>query len=55
MRTIKYTVWAAGDPNSIMRMYGIVEAAYRINKVWSDSGISVKIDVSTYWQDILRR
>ncbi len=51
IHTIKYTVWAAGDPNSVMRMYGIVEAAYRINKIWSDNGINVKINVDTYWQD----
>lgn len=48
---VKYTVWAAGDPNSVMRMYGIIEGAAKINKIWSENGINVRITVSTYWQD----
>ena len=51
VRTIKYTVWAAGDPNSVMRMYGIVEGAEKINSIWSEEGINVKITVDKYWQD----
>lgn len=49
VNTVKYTVWSGGDPNSVMRIYGIVEAAERINKIWSDRGINVKIEVSTYY------
>ena len=48
---VKYTVWAAGDPNSVMRMYGIVEAAKKINQIWKGSGVNVEIVVDTYWQD----
>ncbi len=51
VKEVKYTVWAAGDPNSVMRMYGIIEGAAKINKIWSENGINVKITVSTYWQD----
>lgn len=47
--TVKYTVWSGGDPNSVMRIYGIVEAAERINKIWSDNGINVRIEISTYY------
>ena len=46
---VKFTVWAAGDPNSVMRIYGIYEAAHRINKIWADNGINVKITVNKYW------
>lgn len=49
--TVRYTVWAAGDPNSVMRMYGIVEAAAEINRIWEASGIGVRITIDTYWQD----
>jgi len=48
---IKYTVWAAGDPNSVMRMYGIVEGAEKINAIWSEEGINVEVTVEKYWQD----
>ncbi|RLF66266.1 MAG: ABC transporter substrate-binding protein [Thermoplasmata archaeon] len=49
--TIKYTVWAAGDPNSIMRIYGVVEGAHRINKIFEDNNINVKITIEHYWED----
>jgi len=48
---ITYTVWAAGDPNAVMRMYGIIEGAEKINKIWEEKGINVKITINTYWQD----
>jgi len=48
--TVKFKVQAAGDPNSVMRMYGIVEAAYRINGIWQENGINVKIEITTDWQ-----
>ncbi|MEB3806554.1 MAG: extracellular solute-binding protein [Desulfurococcales archaeon] len=47
---VHYTVQAAGDPNSVMRMYGIVEAAHRINDVWSKNGINVEVRVDTNWE-----
>jgi len=50
VETVKFKVQAAGDPNSVMRMYGIVEAANRINKIWQDNGINVKIEVETDWE-----
>jgi len=49
--TIKYTVWGAGDPNSIMRVYGIIEAANRINKIFEENNINVKITVDKHWED----
>ncbi len=52
---IHFSVQAAGDPNSVMRMYGIVEAANRINKVWADNGINVKITVDTYWESDFKK
>ena len=48
--TVRFSVMAAGDPNSVMRMYGLVEAASRINKIWSQHGISVRIQVDTNWE-----
>ncbi|MCE4621647.1 MAG: ABC transporter substrate-binding protein, partial [Desulfurococcales archaeon] len=47
---VKYSVMAAGDPNSVMRMYGIVEAAEDINDIWAANGINVKITITTYWE-----
>ncbi len=47
---VKYSVMAAGDPNSVMRMYGIVEAAADINRIWSENGINVKITIETIWE-----
>jgi inositol-phosphate transport system substrate-binding protein len=52
---LTYTVWAAGDPNSVMRMYGIVEAANKINNIWEQNNINVHITVNTYWQDSFQR
>ncbi|ADG12699.1 extracellular solute-binding protein family 1 [Methanocaldococcus infernus ME] len=49
IKVVKFSVWGAGDPNSVMRVYGIVEAANRINKIWEDNGIDVKIKVDTYY------
>ncbi len=50
IKEVKYTVWSGGDPNSVMRIYGIVEAAARINKIWSDNGINVKITIDTRYE-----
>ncbi len=47
---VTYSVWAAGDPNSIMRVLGIVEAANRINKIWSDNNVNVKIKIDTRFE-----
>ncbi|AEH50881.1 ABC transporter substrate-binding protein [Pseudothermotoga thermarum] len=42
---VRYSVWSSGDPNSVMRVLGIVEAARRINSIWSKNGINVKITI----------
>ena len=47
---VKYTVWGAGDPNSIMRVYAIVEAAHRLNKILEKHGIDLKIRVETRYE-----
>ena len=48
---VRYSVWSGGDPNSVMRVYGIVEAAARIMKMWGENGINVRISVDTnYYQ-----
>ena len=47
---VKYTVWSGGDPNSVMRVYAIVEAAARINKIWSDNGVNVVIEITTRYE-----
>ncbi|AMM53127.1 ABC transporter substrate-binding protein [Pyrococcus kukulkanii] len=44
---VKFAAWGSGDPNSVMRVYGIVDAAYKINKIWEQNGIKVKITVTT--------
>ena len=43
----RLTVWGAGDPNSVMRVYAVVEAANRLNKLFKDNGVDFKITVST--------
>ena len=43
---VKFSAWGSGDPNSVMRVYGIVEAARRINRVWEENGIKVKIVIT---------
>ena len=43
VHTVKYTVWGAGDPNSVMRTLGVVEAAYRLNKILRENGVDLKI------------
>ncbi|NPA98420.1 MAG: extracellular solute-binding protein [Crenarchaeota archaeon] len=47
VKTVQFSVWSGGDPNSVMRIYGIVEAAYRINNIWKQNNINVEIKVST--------
>jgi len=46
VKEVKFSAWGSGDPNSVMRVYGIVEAARRINKIWADNGINVKIVIT---------
>lgn len=41
----KYTVWGAGDPNSVLRTLAVVEAAYRLNKILEKHGVDFKITV----------
>ncbi|MDK2853859.1 MAG: inositol-phosphate transport system substrate-binding protein [Thermococcaceae archaeon] len=43
---VKFSAWGSGDPNSVMRVYGIVEAARRINKVWEENEVNVKITIT---------
>ncbi len=43
IKEAKFTVWSAGDPNSVLRTYAIVEAAYRLNKILEKNGIDFKI------------
>lgn len=47
IKEVKYTVWSGGDPNSVMRVYGIVEAAERIMETWKENGIDVEIKIKT--------
>ena len=47
VKEVTFTVWGAGDPNSVMRVYAIVEAAYRANKVLEQNGVDLKINVKT--------
>lgn len=42
---VRYAVWGTGDPNSVLRVLGIVEAARRINDIWSKNKINVKITI----------
>ncbi|RLF89643.1 ABC transporter substrate-binding protein [Thermococci archaeon] len=44
---VKFAAWGSGDPNSVIRVYGIVDAAYKINKIWEQNGIKVNITVTT--------
>ena len=46
VKEVKFSAWGSGDPNSVMRVYGIVEAARRINKIWADNGINVKVVIT---------
>ncbi len=50
IKEVKFTVWGAGDPNSVLRVYAITEAAYRINKVLEEHGVPLKIVVSERFQ-----
>nr|WP_228546739.1 extracellular solute-binding protein [Hyperthermus butylicus] len=43
VKEVKFTVWGAGDPNSVLRTLAIVEAAYRLNKILEEKGIDFKI------------
>ncbi|AEH25327.1 extracellular solute-binding protein [Pyrococcus yayanosii] len=43
---VKFSAWGSGDPNSVMRVYGIVEAARRINRIWEENGINVRIVIT---------
>ncbi len=52
---VRYSVMAAGDPNSVMRMYGIVEAANRINKIWEENGVGVTIVIDTIWESDFKK
>lgn len=40
---VRFSVWSGGDPNSVMRVLGIVEAAHRINKIWEENGLDIRI------------
>ncbi len=55
IHTVKFTVWATGDPNSVMRMYGLYQAAYDINKIWEKNGINVKIVMDKHWESSFKK
>jgi inositol-phosphate transport system substrate-binding protein len=44
---VEFRVASAGDPNSVMRVYAISEAAYRLNKIVESKGIDFKIVIKT--------
>ncbi|GAB6147982.1 extracellular solute-binding protein [Stetteria hydrogenophila] len=46
---VVYKVQATGDPNSVLRMWGIVEAAEDINDIWASNGINVRIKIERDW------
>ncbi len=46
IREVKYTVWGVGDPNSVLRSLAVVEAAYRLNKLFQENGVDFKITVA---------
>jgi len=43
---VKFSAWGSGDPNSVMRVHGIVEAARRINKVWEGNDVNVRVIIT---------
>ncbi len=45
VKEVTYKVHGAGDPNSIMRVYGVVEAAARLNKILEENGMDLRINV----------
>ena len=45
IKEARFTVWGVGDPNSVLRAYAVVEAAYRLNKILEKKGIDFKITV----------
>ena len=47
---VKYTVWGVGDPNSILRAYAVVEAAYRLNRLFEEKGVNFKVTVKPEWK-----
>ncbi len=55
IHTVKFTVWATGDPNSVMRMYGLYQAAYDINQIWKKNGINVKIVMNKFWESSFKK
>ncbi|AEM38750.1 extracellular solute-binding protein family 1 [Pyrolobus fumarii 1A] len=47
---VTFTAYGKGDPNSVIRAYGIVEAAYRLNKILEKHGIDLKIKVKPVFE-----
>jgi len=43
IKEVRYAVWGSGDPNSVLRVLGIVEAARRVNDIWAKNKINVKV------------
>ncbi|NOZ88882.1 MAG: extracellular solute-binding protein [Crenarchaeota archaeon] len=46
VKEVRYTVWGVGDPNSVLRSLAVVEAAYRLNKLFQEKGVDFKITVA---------
>jgi len=42
---VRFTVWGAGDPNSVLRTLAVVEAAHRLNRLFRESGVNFTIAV----------
>ena len=43
IKEVKFVVWGAGDPNSVMREYAIIEAAHRLNNILAEHHVDFKI------------
>ncbi len=47
---VRFTAYSKGDPNSVMRVYGIVEAAYRLNKILEKHNVNLRIVVKPVFE-----
>ncbi len=47
IKEVKFVVWAAGDPNSVLREYAIFEAAHRLNIILENNHVDFKIVIDS--------
>jgi inositol-phosphate transport system substrate-binding protein len=47
IKEVRFSVWGAGDPNSVLREYAIFEAAYRLNNILAQHHVDFKIVIDT--------